>query len=554
MLSTTDFLRGFPLAVMLFALPLTGAIAWGLIVLYRRRVIRLMAAAAGQAPVTQPPEPPSAAPRPPLTFKIINPANAPPETHTKNSLYNAMHRRLWRIVAIYALGGVGYAALMAVILLSLQPITRHPLAMLTLTLTFLWPFVLVLWSILGHTHRSRAIILGGYALLYLALGIEGSLSGSIARWSSSIQLWQSVNLQLTIALILVMNRKIRAIGPLVLVLLTFLVAGVLGLIYFIGNNGAWFIALAKQIGLNLQQANLFSIGAIVIGTTGMGLTAWAMLLKLKKLYTRQKISDQILSSAVIFALCALHYAVFIASEDTSGLLYGLAACLCPSILVWGGFALARRGASQTPPVNLLLLRVFSLGRRSAQLHDALSSHWRSIGNLRMIAGPDLAATTIESHEFLDFLSGKLNEYFIASHAELQQRLTEAADQPDPDGRYRVTEYFCFADTWKMVLGELAARHDVVLMDLRSFSPQNAGCIYEINTLLDLVPLEKILLITDTTTDQALLQQTAIQAWAKLPVSSPNRTAGKELRLYDFRKSISTEIPGLLRALTQVVGS
>ena len=56
--------------------------------------------------------------------------------------------------------------------------------------------------------------------------------------------------------------------------------------------------------------------------------------------------------------------------------------------------------------------------------------------------------------------------------------------PDPDGRYRIKEFFCYNDTWQMTMERLAAASDAVLMDLRSFSRVNQGCIFELGRLLD----------------------------------------------------------------------
>jgi hypothetical protein len=143
-----------------------------------------------------------------------------------------------------------------------------------------------------------------------------------------------------------------------------------------------------------------------------------------------------------------------------------------------------------------LLRVFSLGRRSERLFDALATHWRHVGNIRLIAGPDLATTTVEPHEFLGFLSGRLARRFIDGPETLDLRLSETDLEPDPDGRFRVSDYFCYDDTWLTVLSRLADESDAVLMDLRGFTPQNRGVTHEINVLVDDVQLGQVVFVTD----------------------------------------------------------
>jgi hypothetical protein len=118
--------------------------------------------------------------------------------------------------------------------------------------------------------------------------------------------------------------------------------------------------------------------------------------------------------------------------------------------------------------------VFSLGRRSERLFDALAKHWRHAGSIRLIAGPDLATTTVEPHEFLDFLSGKLARRFIDGPETLDLRISEMDLEPDRDGRFRVNDFFCHDNAWQMTLSRLVGDSDAVLMDLRGFSQENRG--------------------------------------------------------------------------------
>lgn len=66
---------------------------------------------------------------------------------------------------------------------------------------------------------------------------------------------------------------------------------------------------------------------------------------------------------------------------------------------------------------------------------------------RLIAGPGLAAATVEPHEFLDFVSGKLDHQFIDNPETLARRISNLDTQPDFDSRLRVNDFFCHVDTW-----------------------------------------------------------------------------------------------------------
>ena len=170
---------------------------------------------------------------------------------------------------------------------------------------------------------------------------------------------------------------------------------------------------------------------------------------------------------------------------------------------------------------LLLLRVFALGRRSEQFFHVLSKWWRRTGSVSMIAGPDLLTAVVEPYEFLDFVSGKLSRQFVQGEADLQQRLALLDKRADPDSLYRVNEFFCHADTWQMTMRQLARESNAVLMDLRSFSPENQGCLYELEQLLDIVDLAQVTFLVDETTDLRFLEKTLQMLWNNVNIDSPN---------------------------------
>jgi hypothetical protein len=183
------------------------------------------------------------------------------------------------------------------------------------------------------------------------------------------------------------------------------------------------------------------------------------------------------------------------------------------------------------PRQLLLLRVFALGARSDRLFEAVRRRWLRGGSVAMIAGPDLVTSEIEPHEFLVFLSRQLTRSFVSGPEDLEARLAAMDRRPDPDGRFRVTEFFCRDDTWQLTMERLVARSDAVLMDLRSFGPGNQGCLYELGRLLDAIELDRVVFVIDATTDRAFLEQALTRLWARLAAGSPNqRAAAPAVRL------------------------
>ena len=96
----------------------------------------------------------------------------------------------------------------------------------------------------------------------------------------------------------------------------------------------------------------------------------------------------------IWLLFGIFQSIDLIFEGTSWFLISLLAFAVYKVVAWIGFALIqRKNPSNQKPPNLLVLRVFSLGKRSERLFDVLALYWRFVGSIRLIAGPDLATTT-----------------------------------------------------------------------------------------------------------------------------------------------------------------
>ena len=141
-----------------------------------------------------------------------------------------------------------------------------------------------------------------------------------------------------------------------------------------------------------------------------------------------------------------------------------------------GFRTIALATDAPPAVSLLLLRVFSLGKRSEELFDAVTRHWRYLGNVQLITGPDLATATVEPHEFLAFLSGKLDLQFIDGPETLARRVNALDSLPDFDGRFRVNDFCCHDDTWRMTLERLVGESDWCSWICGDFRRRAAGVV------------------------------------------------------------------------------
>ena len=148
--------------------------------------------------------------------------------------------------------------------------------------------------------------------------------------------------------------------------------------------------------------------------------------------------------------------------------------------------------------------MFGHDRRTERLLDGITRRWRYIGPIYLIAGRDVALRTVDPQDFYSFLSGRLSRAFVKDEADLAARLSVLDRDPDPDGRYRINQFFCHQNTWKAVLDELIQRSAAVLMDLRGFDAARLGCRYELTRLGEHLGAKPVVLLADASTDRDLV--------------------------------------------------
>jgi hypothetical protein len=360
-------------------------------------------------------------------------------------------------------------------------------------------------------------------------------------------LWLLTNGPASLLLLTFLLRPIRAVGPLVLVFLLMAAIGSQSVLSVASANSSVLKAIAEfGFGLGLGGTQVF-YGTILLGIIAFAAAGWPLLRWIGRRYERKRFSDQSITIDSVFLLFGVVQSIGLAFEGALWILTGLVAFAAFKTVALLLFRAVRE--RQETPRTLLLLRVFRLGKRSEQLFDKLRKHWQRVGSITMIAGPDLATTTVEPHEFLEFLSGRLGRQFVSGAQDLDRRIATMDGAADPDGRYRINEFFCRTDTWQMTMQRLAAGSDAVLMDLRSFSPSNQGCLFELGRLLDGVDLARVVLLVDDTTDRAFLDSTLQRLWSELSIDSPNRRAtAPAARLFSSKEQSEKALTALLAHL------
>lgn len=495
-----------------FAAILTLAGGWALLWRYRRRIERLMRlAASARKDGTEfaPGGVPAIAQQPRGATRTI-----------------AAARRAQRhAAAVQVLAGLAFGLLACMLLLRADDLEANPNRVLMTTWTWAWPTVLALgfiWD--GDRRRKRLVWLAYFAGVLLlctriALGDTPPLQvGGVVLppFFQGLVYWAS-SLGLTPLLLLFLNRTLRSIGPVLLALTLAATAGGMLLLTAASTPAGARAAVAALAALHVPVDWMLP-ALLLAGMLAFVPVAWAVGRLLRAAYAAHWTSDQALMidtvwlfQAVLLAL-SLHWSMGAAA---AGL--GLAAFALHKAITLLGMAPVARAARRAAPMRLLLLRVFTRrdaqGRRASrrdpaeELFHLLHARWRYAGPIRLIGAPDLASTTLNPHVFLDFLAGRLRRRFLVEPRDLPAHLAALDERSDLDACWRVNELFCGNDAWRPAVLALMARSDLVAMDLRDFRPDNDGCIFELNALVDLVPASRIALLVDGSTDRPFLEAT-----------------------------------------------
>lgn len=297
-------------------------------------------------------------------------------------------------------------------------------------------------------------------------------------------------------------RRVRGVAPIVLAgLLVFGLAPLLG-----ARLTVWLTGTQAGAEWVMSKTGL-ETGFIVLALP-VGLVAWWRLKRLASGYEAKRFSDAQLLARTWWLLVVALDAVELISSRGAGVLVPVLGASVLSVAAFGpllGWTLGRAAAGPRPPARtLLVLRVFGDVARSEALFDRLVARWRWFGPVTMIAAPDVVARTVDPGDFLRFASGDIASTFVTTQADLDRRLASIDAAPDPDGRYRVNEFCCRDSSWQATVVQLIERADAVVMDLRGYGPQRAGCEFELGELARRRRPQQVVLLVDSSTDRARL--------------------------------------------------
>ena len=505
--------------VFLIAILDAAVISWIALRWYRRSVRRLMQQRGSQsatmapverAPDQSPPSTPAASPAP-LTFAVFDAQEA---ALSKRSQHAGMG---WRRLAVaYGIGAALHSAVITTVFFGFEtlPLVAEWFAQWWV---FAWPIVptLAVVLVLNRYEVIRLavgyVVIGGIAIATVTLA-EQALGGSVRDSALTRVFVFPISLAITASLSLLLLlitgwRRIRAVTP--LALSSTLVFGFALLLFRKAMTEALNLETIRsvviEVSLLISELAVY-YGVFMVMVLPVGWVAWRLLQYLAARFEQKRFSDVQLVVDCWWLIVTADEVVtnFSTRYGLGGIAAGIAAFAAYRISVALALAWLPNPQLDDPKKRLLLLRVFGYQARTETLFDRVAQQWRFHGPVQMIAGVDLAMRTADPGDMLAFVGGRLDERYVATPREAGHRVGGLDMQRDPDGRFRVNEVFCHDDTWRSTLQALLDTTDIVLMDLRSFSSANAGCVFELEQLVSRLPPEKIVFVYDQTTDLRLL--------------------------------------------------
>jgi hypothetical protein len=493
------------------------------LVLLQRAILRNMMRTGGHgftAPADDRPRRPAIAA---LTFDTTPPAAA--------ARGDSRHLLLRHAMA-HTVAGLVFAVVATAVVFHFAAMEFLPLRTSVVVWAYAWPTVLILGLLVGRDRRLQLLIALGYFGVLAITGVLTELVGTrplplagliVPGFFQPIVIWLTTAAP-TAFLLLFLNRTIRSVGPLVLVFVFVMLLGGHVLISLMQFDSLLDAVITLATILDIDGAAVPPL-VILAGMLAAAYPAWRCITLLRDRYAAKRTSELLIFANAIRLLQSLVLAINLFQDH--GSIVALAAALpwiAWRVTLYAALFPVLKAARRRPPTRLLLLRVYGFGRRSRRLLDLLGTRWRLIGSIDLIAAPDLASRTVEPSTFLEFVRGRLSRLFIKQPDDLRQRIAGIDDRPDPDARFRVNQLFCSDDMWKAAVTHLMGKASLVVMDLRGFGPHRRGCVYELETLLDTVPLDRLVFLIDGSTGRQGLEDVLVSHWQRLAADSPNLAA------------------------------
>jgi hypothetical protein len=187
-----------------------------------------------------------------------------------------------------------------------------------------------------------------------------------------------------------------------------------------------------------------------------------------------------------------------------------------------------------PPLRIAYLRLFE---NQPRMRTFIQGAWREFGYVHFLRS---AAAVTPAELRSAKLSGNVAGLFVASPDRLVAALDGHVERLVPKGRHKFTRIaantirvrdrygsypvrpvLCHGNFWKAAVDELLERVDLVVLDLSGYMEKNAGVRYELQRVIDRVPIERVMFLGDPYSKKRFLNRELQLAWSHMAPGSPN---------------------------------
>jgi pSer/pThr/pTyr-binding forkhead associated (FHA) protein len=195
------------------------------------------------------------------------------------------------------------------------------------------------------------------------------------------------------------------------------------------------------------------------------------------------------------------------------------------------------------PLQIVYLRLFE---NQPRMRTFIQGAWREFGYVHFLR----SASSVTPAEYRwGKKTGDFAKLFINSSGQLVSALDGSPAAVTPKGRRRFTTFgattirvrdwygsypvralLCHGAFWKAAVDMLLDRADLVALDLSGFTPENLGTSYELQRVVDRVPIDRVVFLADPRSNQKFVIGQLQAAWSQMTAESPNAGPGAKLAL------------------------
>jgi hypothetical protein len=195
------------------------------------------------------------------------------------------------------------------------------------------------------------------------------------------------------------------------------------------------------------------------------------------------------------------------------------------------------------PLKIAYLRLFE---NQPRIRTFVEGAWREFGYAHLLRSA--AAVTPAEYRWAR-RSGNPLALFIRSPEQLDAELARQRVEPYGKGRYRfksigpktirvrdrygsypMRPLLCHGSFWKAAVDTLVDTVDLVVLDLSGLNRDNAGVLYELQRVVDRVPIEHVVFLIDQRSKKRFIAEQIQATWQQMADGSPNAVSTPKIAL------------------------